>query len=68
MDGAIVAIEIGNKSYKMIVELDPVSGWVVREIAGLPGCHTQAPDMPALQIAMRKAIDVYLQTVGPAGG
>ncbi|MFH1908891.1 MAG: type II toxin-antitoxin system HicB family antitoxin [Chloroflexota bacterium] len=43
-------------------ERDPESGWLVGEVAELPGCYTQAPDLPALEANLHEVITVYLQT------
>jgi predicted RNase H-like HicB family nuclease len=32
------------------------------EVVELPGCYTQAPDLPALEANMREAISVYRST------
>ncbi|MBI4545084.1 MAG: type II toxin-antitoxin system HicB family antitoxin [Gemmatimonadetes bacterium] len=50
------------RSFTMVVERDPESGWLVGEIVELPGCYTQAPDLPALEENMLEAIMAYLQT------
>ena len=47
-------------SYTMIVERDPESGWLVGSVVELPGCYTQAPDLPALDQGIREAIAAYL--------
>lgn len=52
------------KTYTLIVERDPESGWLVGDVVELPGCHTQAPDMPTLEANVREAIAVYLETAG----
>ena len=52
------------KSYTVIIERDPESGWLVGEVVELPGCYTQAPDLPTLEANIREAIIVYLQSVG----
>jgi len=51
-----------TRTYTLIVERDPESGWLVGEVAELPGCYSQAPDMAALEANIREAITVYLQT------
>ncbi len=59
-----------TKTYTLIVERDPESGWLVGEVAELPGCYSQAPDMTAREANIREAIAVYLETAGdvePAG-
>jgi predicted RNase H-like HicB family nuclease len=49
--------------YKVVVERDPESGLVVDDVPELPGCHTEAPEMAALELAMREAIELYVETV-----
>jgi predicted RNase H-like HicB family nuclease len=51
-----------KKTYNMIIERDPESTWLVGEIVELPGCYTQAPDLPTLESNIREAISVYLKT------
>jgi predicted RNase H-like HicB family nuclease len=51
-----------TKSYTVIIERDPESGWLVGEVVELPGCYTQAPDLPALEANVREAIKAYLET------
>lgn len=53
-----------TKSYTAIIERDPESGWLVGEVVELPGCYTQAPDLPALEANVREAIKAYLETAG----
>jgi len=53
-----------KKTFTVIVERDPESGWLVGEVTELPGCYTQAPDLPALEKNIREAISVYLSTLG----
>ena len=50
------------RSYTVVIERDPESGWLVGEVVGLPGCYTQAPDLPALEANMREAISAYLHS------
>ena len=52
-----------KKSFTMVVERDPESNWLVGEVVELPGCYTQAPDLPALVASMEEAIRGYLQTM-----
>jgi len=54
-----------NKVFTVIIERDPESGWLVGEVVELPGCYTQAPDLPALEQNIREAIEGYLQTSAP---
>lgn len=49
-----------SKSYTVILERDPESGWLVGEVVELPGCYTQSPDLPSLEVNIREAIAVYL--------
>jgi predicted RNase H-like HicB family nuclease len=49
-----------NQTFTIIVERDPDSGWLVGEVAELPGCYTQAPDLPGLETNIREAISGYL--------
>jgi len=52
-----------KKSFTMVIERDPESNWLVGEVVELPGCYTQAPDLPALVSNMEEAIRGYLQTM-----
>lgn len=56
-----------QKTFTAIVERDPESGWLIGEATELPGCYTQAPDLPSLKINLREAIAVYLQTACKIG-
>jgi hypothetical protein len=38
-----------NRSFAVVVERDPESHWLVGEVVELPGCYTQAPDLPTLE-------------------
>lgn len=49
----------------VIVERDPESQWLVGEVVELPGCYTQAPDLPTLEKNVQEAIAVYLKTAEP---
>ena len=51
-----------SKAYTAIIERDPESGWLVGEVVELPGCYTQAPDLPTLESNIREAILGYLKT------
>ena len=51
-----------TRAFTIVVERDPESQWLVGEVVELPGCYTQAPDLPALETNIREAIDVYLKT------
>ena len=54
-----------KKSYTVIVERDPESTWLVGEVVELPGCYTQAPDLPTLESNIQEAISAYLKTALP---
>ena len=47
-----------SKKYTIIVERDG-KGWLVSEVVGLPGCHTQAKDMNQLLERTKEAIQAY---------
>lgn len=49
-----------NKLYHMVVEQDE-DGVLVGGVPELPGCHTQAKDMRALEHRMKEAIELYLE-------
>jgi predicted RNase H-like HicB family nuclease len=51
-----------TKTYTVVLERDPETGWLVGEVVELPGCYTQAPDLPTLELNIREAIAAYLQT------
>jgi predicted RNase H-like HicB family nuclease len=51
-----------KKAVTVIIERDQESGWLVGEVVELPGCYSQAPDLPTLEANMKEAITVYLQT------
>lgn len=51
-----------QRTFTAVVERDPESGWLVGEVVELPGCYTQAPDLPSLEANMREAITAYLKT------
>jgi predicted RNase H-like HicB family nuclease len=51
-----------KRSFTIVVERDPESGWLVGEVVELPGCYTQAPDLPSLEGNIREAIAAYLKT------
>jgi predicted RNase H-like HicB family nuclease len=51
-----------KKTFTVIVERDPESGWLVGEVVELPGCYSQAPDLASLEANMREAITAYLKT------
>ncbi len=54
-----------KKSYTIVVERDPEREWLVGEVVELPGCYTQAPDLPSLECSICEAMAVYLKTSSP---
>ena len=54
-----------NKTFTVVVERDPESGWLVGEVVELTGCYTQAPDLPALEANLKEAITAYLSASDP---
>lgn len=53
-----------TKKYTIIIEKDE-DGWLVSEVVGLPGCHTQAKTMDELIKRTKEAIRAYLETDEP---
>ena len=51
-----------SRSFTIVVERDPESGWLVGEVVELPGCYTQAANLPDLEANIREAIGAYLQS------
>lgn len=54
-----------DRQFTIEVERDEDSGWLVAEVLELPGCYTQAPDMPTLHANVYEAISAYLQVTEP---
>ena len=54
-----------KKTFTVVVERDPESKWLVGEVVELPGCYTQVPDLPSLEVNIQEAIRVYLETADP---
>ena len=54
-----------KRSFTVVVERDPESSWLVGEVVELPGCYTQAADLPTLEANMQEAIRAYLETAQP---
>jgi predicted RNase H-like HicB family nuclease len=52
------------RTFTVVLERDPESHWLVGEVVELPGCYTQAPDLPTLEANIREAITAYLRTAG----
>lgn len=53
-----------TRTFTVVLERDPESNWLVGEVVELPGCYTQAPDLPTLEANIKEAIAVYLETLG----
>lgn len=51
-----------QRQFTVVIERDPESHWLVGEVVELPGCYTQAPDLPSLETNIQEAIRAYLQT------
>lgn len=49
-----------TRSFTVVVERDPESQWLVGEVVELPGCYSQAPDLPTLEKNIEEAIRAYL--------
>jgi len=52
-----------SQEFTIIIERDPESGWLVGSVAELPGCYSQATTLAMLELNMREAIRVYLDTM-----
>jgi len=52
------------RSYTVVIERDPDTGWLVGEVVQLPGCYTQAPDVAALEVNIKEAIRAYRRVAG----
>ena len=50
-----------KKKYTILIEKDE-DNWLVSEVVGLPGCHTQAKTMDQLLERTKEAIRAYLKT------
>ena len=50
-----------RRSFTVIVERDPESGWLVGEVVDLSGCYSQAPELHTLKANMKEAITAYLK-------
>ncbi len=51
------------QTFAVVIERDPESGWLVGAVAELPGCYTQAPDLPSLERNIQEAIQAYLKVM-----
>jgi predicted RNase H-like HicB family nuclease len=54
-----------RRSLTVIIERDPESKWLVGEVLELPGCYTQAPDLPTLEKNIQEAAQAYHKTAEP---
>lgn len=54
-----------KRTFTIVVERDSESHWLVGEVVELPGCYSQAPDLPTLEANTREAIVAYLKTAEP---
>ncbi|VVB59636.1 HicB_like antitoxin of bacterial toxin-antitoxin system [uncultured archaeon] len=50
---------MSGKKFTIVIEKDE-DGWLVSEVVGLPGCHTQAKTMEQLIERTKEAIQAYL--------
>ena len=48
------------KKYTIVIEKDE-DGWLISDVVGLPGCHTQAKTMDQLLSRTKEAIQAYLK-------
>ena len=51
---------MAKKTFTVVIEKDPESGWLVGEVVELPGCYSQAPDIAGLEANIQEAIKAYL--------
>lgn len=54
-----------KQTFTVVVERDHESDWLVGEVVELPGCYTQASDLPELEKNIKEAIRAYLETADP---
>ncbi len=54
-----------KRAFTVVVERDPESHWLVGKVVELPGCYSQAPDLPAFEANMAEAIQAYLSATEP---
>ena len=59
VSGTFHRVKMGRK-FTIIIEKDE-EGWLVSEVVGLPGCHTQAKNMDQLLERTKEAIQAYLE-------
>ena len=53
-------MHVMTKKYTIIIERDE-DGWLISEVIGLPGCHTQAKTMDQLIERTKEAITAYTE-------
>jgi predicted RNase H-like HicB family nuclease len=51
---------MAKRTFTVVIEKDPESGWLVGEVVELPGCYSQAPDIAGLEANIQEAIKAYL--------
>ena len=49
-----------KRKYTVLIEKDE-KGWLVSEVVGLPGCHTQAKTLQPLMDRTKEAIKAYME-------
>jgi predicted RNase H-like HicB family nuclease len=59
---ANAAAQPDKQTFTIVVERDPESQWLVGEVVELPGCYSQAADLPTLEANVREAVIAYLKT------
>ncbi len=52
-----------SREFTVIIERDPENGGLVGSRAELPECYAHAPTLAMLELNMREAIQVYLETL-----
>ncbi len=55
------SIGLMKRKYTVVIEKDP-EGWLISEVIGLPGCHTQGKTMDELMLRTKEAIRAYLES------
>ena len=51
---------MAKKTFTVVIEKDPESGWLAGEVVELHGCYSQAPDMAGLEANIQEAIKAFL--------
>jgi predicted RNase H-like HicB family nuclease len=57
----ILGEKLMRRTFTVVVERDPESGWLVGDVVELSGCYSQAPDLPTLEANMKEAITAYIK-------